>query len=72
MDPRDNRGPWEYLWHEILRGTTDDRYSQFVYGGYCTRMSFRRFRTPTHRIFSRNINHNHRRLLARRGLLHAT
>jgi len=32
MEPEDNRGPWEYLWHEIMRCTTADRYSLFVYG----------------------------------------
>ena len=74
MEPEDNRGPWEYLWHEILRCTTADRYSLFVYGRYrqCARMGYRRMRSLNLQTFLRNLNGNLWWLLARRGLLHAT
>ena len=34
LDPRDDRGPWEFLWHSLLDRTTSDPYNLVVYGWY--------------------------------------
>ncbi len=35
MDPRDIRGPWEYVWNDVVIGTVgDDRFLLTIHGNF--------------------------------------